>query len=122
MKSLFEELGGTYTKAGDYYLPNISLPKTKPLGKYGRMRLKYLKEYRPALYASFLFEGTLFEYLEMHDENCNSRMEFLCKAMAEQEGVTEELKASDPMERVRRMNSIRSRAEENVLTELSISE
>lgn len=120
MKSLFEEMGGTYRKEGDYFIPDIELPPTSDyqLGKYGRMRRSYLKEHRKVFYTSLTVNGTLFEHLAEIDQCCNKRMEIIVSAMAKQEGVTEALKAIDQMEWVRRMNSIRNRAEEIVLTEL----
>ena len=120
MKSLFEEMGGTYRQVGDYFIPNITLPDDGEyqIGKYGRMRRSYLKEHRPVLYANFLTSGTLHRHLAEIDRTCNERMEIIVSAMAKQEGVTETLKAADQMEWVRRMNSIRNRAEEIVLTEL----
>ena len=120
MKSLFEKMGGTYRKEGDYYIPNLELPPMPDyqIGKYGRMRRSYLKEHRPVLYASLLTSGTLHRHLAEIDQACNERMAIIVSAMAKQEDVTETLKASDQMEWVRRMNSIRSRAEEIVLTEL----
>lgn len=87
-------------------------------GKYGRMRRSYLKEHRPILYTNLVVEGTLFEDLVDVDKRCNERMEYLCTAMAKQEGVTEALKAADQMEWVRRKNSIHNRAEEIVLSEI----
>ena len=109
-----------YHKAGDYYLPGSVLEETEaqPIRKYGRMRKRYLKEYRPALYFSLLLAGTLFLHLAQIDEACEERMELLVLQMATREGVTEVLKAADQMEWVRRMNSIRNRAEEIVLSEL----
>ena len=120
MKSLFEEMGGTYRQEGDYLIPNLALPDEPEyqIGKYGRMRRSYLKEHRPVLYASLLTSGTLHRHLAEIDQACNERMEIIVPAIAKQEGVTETLKAADQMEWVRRMNSIRSRAEEIVLTEL----
>ena len=120
MKSLFEEMGGTYRQVGDYLIPNLSLPDEPEyqIGKYGRMRRSYLKEHRPVLYANLLTSGTLHRHLAEIDQACNERMEIIVSAMVKQEGVTEALKAADQMEWVRRMNSIRSRAEEIVLTEL----
>ena len=120
MKSLFEQLGGTYRQEGDYLIPNLALPDEPEyqIGKYGRMRRSYLKEHRPVLYASLLTSGTLHRHLAEIDQACYERMEILVSDMAEQEGVTEALKAADQMEWVHRMNSIRSRAEEIVLTEL----
>ena len=120
MKSLFEEMGGTYRQEGDYLIPNLALPDEPEyqIGKYGRMRRSYLKEHRPILYANLLTSGTLHRHLAEIDQACNERMEIIVSAMVKQEGVTEALKAADQMEWVRRMNSIRSRAEEIVLTEL----
>ena len=120
MKSLFEEMGGTYRQMGDYFIPNLALPDTGnyQIGKYGRMRHAYLKEHRKILYTNYVVEGTLFEHLAEIDQACNERMESIVSTMAKQEGVTEALKAADQMEWVRRMNNIRNRAEEIVLTEL----
>ena len=120
MKSLFEQMGGTYRQVGDYLIPNLSLPEEPDyqIGKYGRMRRSYLKEHRPVLYASLLTSGTLHRHLAEIDQACNERLEIIETAMMQREDVTEALKAADQMEWVRRMNSIRSRAEEIVLTEL----
>ena len=120
MKSLFEEMGGTYRQEGDYLIPNLALPDEPEyqIGKYGRMRRSYLKEHRPILYANLLTSGTLHRHLAEIDQACNERMAIIVSAIAKQEGVIEALKAADQMEWVRRMNSIRSRAEEIVLTEL----
>jgi hypothetical protein len=121
MKSIFEEMGGTYRQEGDYLLPNISIPPNAEdyeIGKYGRLRRRYLKEHHRALYTSLFLEGTLWKRLEEIDRSCNERLEIIETAMMKQEGVTEALKASDQMEWVRRRNSIRNRAEEIILTEL----
>ena len=120
MKSLFEEMGGTYRQVGDYLIPNLVLPDDGDYqsGKYGRMRHSYLKEHRKILYTNYVVEGTLFKHWAEIDQACNERIEIIVSAMSEQEGVTEALKAADQMEWVRRMNSIRNRAEEIVLTEL----
>ena len=120
MKSLFEQLGGTYRQEGDYLIPNLALPDEPEyqIGKYGRMRRSYLKKHRPVLYASLLTSGTLHRHLAEIDQACNERMAIIVSNMARQEDMTEALKAADQMEWVRRMNNIRSRAEEIVLTEL----
>ncbi len=120
MKSLFEEMGGTYRQVGDYFIPNLVLPDDDKyqIGKYGRMRRSYLKEHRKILYNNYVLEGTLFKHLAEIDQACNERMEIIVPVMSEQKGVTEALKAADQMEWVRRKNSIRNRAEEIVLTEL----
>ena len=120
MKSLFEEMGGIYRQVGDYFIPNLILPDDSDyqIGKYGRLRRNYLKEHRKILYTNYVVEGTLFKHLSEIDQACNERMEIIVSAMAKQEDVTETLKASAQMEWVRHMNSIRSLAEEIVLTEL----
>ena len=120
MKTIFEEMGGTYRQVGDYFIPNITLPDDGEyqIGKYGRMRRSYLKEYRKILYNNYVLEGTLFKHLAEIDQACNERIENIISAMAKQEGVTEALKATNHMEWVRYMNSIRNRAEEIILTEL----
>ena len=120
MKSLFEEMGGTYRQVGNYFIPNLVLPDdgNYQIGKYGRMRRSYLKEHRKILYNNYVLEGTLFKHLYEIDQACNERIETIVSAIAKQEGVTESLKAADQMEWVRRKNSIRNRAEEIVLTEL----
>ena len=120
MKSLFEEMGGTYRQVGDYLIPNLALPDTGnyQIGKYGRMRRRYLKEHRSILYTNLLTSGNLRCHLAEIDQAFNERMENIVSAMAKQEGVTEALKAADQMEWVRRMNSIYNRAEETVLYEL----
>ena len=120
MKTIFEKMGGTYRQVGDYFIPNITLPDDGEyqIGKYGRMRRSYLKEYRKILYNNYVLEGTLFQHLAEIDQACNARIENIVSAMAKKAGVTEALKAADQIEWVRRMNSIRNRAEEIVLHEL----
>ena len=119
-QSLYEKLGGSYTKAGDYLLPNLTIDESEQqaFGKYGRMRKRFLKEYRRVLYTNLLVTGKLDLHLAEIDETCEERMELLTQQMARRESVTEALKASDQMEWVRRMNSIQNRAEEIVLSEL----
>lgn len=120
MKTIFEEMGGTYRQVGDYLIPNLALPDTGnyQIGKYGHMRRSYLKEHRQILYNNYVLEGTLSKHLAEIDQACNERMEIIVSAMSEQEGVTEALKAADQMEWMRRINSIHNRAEEIILTEL----
>ena len=120
MKSLFEKMGGTYRQEGDYLIPSLALPDDSEyqIGKYGRMRLDYLKEHRKILYTNYVTEGALSKHLSEIDQACNERMENIVSAMAKQEGVTEALKADYQMEWVRRMNGIRNRAEEIVLREV----
>ena len=117
-------MGRLYRQVGDYFIPNLSLPDDGEyqIGKYGRMRRSYLKEHRKILYTNYVVEGTLFKHLAEIDQACNERIEIIVSAMSEQEGVTEALKAADQMEWVRRMNSIRNRAEEIILHELVYEE
>ena len=121
MKSIFEEMGGTYRQVGDYFVPNLVLPnegKSYQIGKFGRLRRRYLKEYRKSVYAEMVLSDKLNEHLAEVDQTCYERMDQLVKQMAEREGVTEALKASDQMAWVGHMNNIRSRAEEIVLSEV----
>ena len=119
-QSLYEKLGGSYTKVGDHLLPNLIIDETEQryIGKYGRLRKRYLKEHRRALYTNLLLTGKLDQHLTEIDEACEDRMELIARQMAKREGVTEALKAADQMEWVRRMNNIQNRAEEIVLHEL----
>ena len=120
MKSHFEDMGGTYRRVGDYLIPNLVLPKSTnyPIGKYGRIRQTFLKNHHNVIYTKLVMNGKLNEHLAETDKYSNERMELLCNAMAEKEGVTEELKASGQMEWVCRMNNIHNRAEEIVLNEI----
>ena len=110
----------TYTKVGDYYIPDLALDDDAEyeIGIYGRMRERFLEEHHHGTYTSLLLTGKLWKHLADIDAACHERMDFLIPAMAKQEGVTEVLKASDQMEWVGRMNNIRNRAEEIVLHEL----
>ena len=110
----------TYTKVGDYYIPDLALDDDAEyeIGLYGRMRERFLEDHHHGTYTSLLLTGKLWKHLADIDTACHARMDFLIPAMAKQEGVTESLKASDQMEWVGRMNNIRNRAEEIVLQEL----
>jgi len=118
MKSIFEEMGGTYSDINGYLIPNLSMPDSPPLGKWGHMRRRHLKEHHPALYSSMLLTGRLDQHLTEIDRSCEEQLEFITQQLATKEGVTEALKAADQVEWVRRMNSIRNRADEIVLHEL----
>ena len=119
-KTIFEQLGETYSQQGDYLLPNLKMPKQPEynIGVWGQRRRRYLKKHRPILYTNLLTSCKLSEHLAEIDEECNERMESLVKDMAKQEGVTEVLKATDQMAWVRRMNNICNRAKEIVLNEI----
>ena len=123
-KTFFEQNGGTYTQVGDVLIPNLSIGEAeqRPIGKYGRMRKRYLKEQHPAIFSKLLLSGKLYPHLMEIDEACEGRIELLVLQMAKREGVTEALKAADQMAWVARMNSIHSRAEEIVLHELIYTE
>ena len=113
----------TYRRCGDYYLPNIGVPAKdmRPLGKYGRMRFRYLQEHRPVLFNQMLLSGQLMKHLHSIDDACQERFDLLLPKMKAAEGVTETLKAADQMEWVRRMNSIHNRIEEILFDELVYS-
>ena len=113
-------MGLTYTKVGDYYIPDLILDDQpdRSLGRYGQMHQKFLEEHHPGTYNRLLLSGKLWTHLINTDTACNERMDRLIPAMAERESVTEALKAENQMEWVRRMNSIHNRAEEMVLHEL----
>ena len=119
-KSIFEQCGGTYTQVGDYLLPDLIIDEAEQqsVGKYGRMRKRYLREHRPVLFTNLLLSGKLDQHLTEIDRACTERMELLTRQMADREAVTEALKSANQMEWVRRMNSIRNRAEEIVMNEL----
>ena len=120
MKSAFEALGGTYRQYGDFFIPEISLPDTprNPIGKYGRMRQRYLKEHRGVLYNAMILDGTLWSHLAEVDKICKERMDMLILGMKETQGITEELKARDSMAWVGGMNNIRNAAEEILFAEV----
>lgn len=118
--SIFEQLGGTYTQVGDYLLPNLIIDEAEqqPIGKYGRMRKRYLKEHQPVLFTNLLLSGKLDQHLAEIDHACVDRVELLTRQMVDREGTSEALKAADQFEWVKRMNNIQNRAEEIVRTEL----
>ena len=120
MKSVFESMVGTYTQSGDYFIPDIVLPEAgnRRIGKYGRMRHRYLKEHRPVLYTSMILDGTLWDHLVETDLTCNNRMDVLISGMRKNQGITEALKARDPMAWIGAMNNIRSAAEEIICAEV----
>ena len=110
----------TYTRSGDYWIPDLELSQqeNKPLGKYGRMRKQYLQEHRPVLWNSLILSEQLYPHLKEIEETANRRLEQMMPQLAKAAGVTEELKASDPMKWVGLMNSLKAQAEEVILTEL----
>ena len=120
-KYIYDEQNGlTYTLVGDYYLPDLLPPEEEvpAYGKYGMLRLRYLKEHKRALYTSLVTQGRLTEHLNNIDHDAMGRVERLMEFMKVQQGITEELKGRDQMKWVGMMNSIKCAAEEMVLKEL----
>lgn len=111
--------GLDYVLVGGYYFPALILAEDfRPVGRWGRMYKRYLKEHHPARYQVLLLSGRLNSYLADIDAQAEEQLELLAQQMAEREDVTEELKTTDQMEWVRRMNNIRNRAEEVIKTTL----
>ena len=110
----------TYTRNGDYLIPDLSLTaaEQKPLGKYGRLRKTYLKEHRPILWNKMILSETLYPHLREIDETANRRLEQMMPELMRLNGVTEELKARDQMKWVGLMNNLKAQAEETILNEL----
>lgn len=108
----------TYHWEGDYLIPDLEPPEAPRIGKYGTMRHNYLRDYHTGVFDGMLLSGNLNAHLEEVDRQANEMMELLTAQMTKAEGVTEQLKADDQMEWVRRMNSIRNRAEEIVCNEI----
>ena len=108
-----------YTLKGNYYFPNLSITKDRSftIGRYGKARLRYIKQYNKVLYNNLLLNGKLNTYLHSIDMKCNTVLESLITKLAKQENVTEDLKASYQLEWVTRMNNIKNRAEEIIYNE-----
>ena len=113
----------TYTRSGDYWIPSLRLSpqESKPLGKYARMRKAYLQEQRPVLWNQLILSEKLYPHLREIDEAANNRLEQMMPELMKSAGVTEALKASDPMKWVGLMNTLKAQAEETILTELVFS-
>lgn len=120
MKTLFEQHGGTYTMQGDYRLPNLTVEETdtRPIGVWGQRRLHYLKHHRKVLYYNLLTSGKLHSYLADIEEQAQELFNSLTTDLAAKEGITEQLKVSDQMKWVQKMNTIRGEAIEIILNEL----
>ena len=119
-KTIFEQTGGTYTMQGDYCLPDLTLPAEEEhlIGVWAQRRRQYLKQHHKILYYNLLTSGKLRFHLADVEEEAHSLFLRLVKEYAEREGVTEQLKAENPMEWVQKMNNIRSRAAETVYADL----
>lgn len=113
----------TYTQVGEYLIPNLGLPEQpdRDLGKYGSLRLRYLKEHRPVMWNCMVMNGTLFRHLLEIEDAAQSRLDLLMPQLAKTAGATEQLKASDQMAWVGLMNSCKAQAEEIILSELVYS-
>lgn len=122
-KTIFEKMGGTFVKAGDYYLPDLALPveEEKPIGVWGQRHLRYLKEYRRVVYFNLLTSGRLNSYLADIDEQAENMFSRLIKEYADRQGVTEQLKAENQLLWVQRINNIRACAREIVEREIIYS-
>ena len=118
MKSFYEEMGGTYRREGDYYLPNLIVPESPVLGIWGQRRRRYLMEHRNPIYIGMLLAGTLNDHLTETDRNAEVMFSQMVTQFSAADQVNEALKASDQMEWVRCMNNIRNRATEIVNEEL----
>lgn len=116
MKTLFEQFGGTYTMQGDYRLPNLTVEEndTRPIGVWGQRRLHYLKHHRKVWYYNLLTSGKLHSHLADVEEQAQDLFSRLVKEYAEKESITDQLKASDQMKWVQKMNNIREHAIETV--------
>ena len=120
-KMIFEELGGTYIRQGDYFLPCLSLPaekETKPIGVWGQRHLQYIREHKNAFYTSLLTSGKLQSYLADVEEQAQELFDRLMKQRVECEGITETLKADNQMEWVQRMNALWAAVTETVNAEV----
>ena len=118
MKTTFEALGGIYRQVGDYLLPNLEMPESPKIGVWGERRRRYLREHEKATYTAMLLSGTLNAHLGEVDRSASEMFAHLAAQIAEQEGITEQLKAANQMEWVQRMNNIRSRVNEIINAEL----
>ena len=118
MRFTYETIGGKYQQNGDYLLPNLEVPESPKIGVWGERRRKYLREHQKALYTAMMHGGTLNTHLEEVNHTANEMYDRLTSQLAEQEGITEHLKAACQMEWVQQMNNIRNRAAEVVWKEL----
>ncbi|MBQ8742619.1 MAG: TnpV protein [Clostridia bacterium] len=117
-QTIYEQLGGTYREENGSFIPDVELPEQKPIGKYGRMHLDYLKQHRRGRCSALLGEGRLNTYLSEIDEQAHEMLTFLTVELAKTQGIDEHLKATDQMRRVQMMNNVRLQAVEIVAKEL----
>ena len=117
-KSLFEQMGGTYHREGEFLLPDIELPEEKPIGVWGTRHYHHLRKANCVLFSQLTISGKMNDYLAEIDRQAEDMFSQLVKQLAERDGISETLKATDQMEWARRMNGIRNRAAEIVNKEL----
>ena len=120
-KTIYEQLGGTYREENGNLVPDVELPEQKPIGKYGKMHLDYLKKHRRGRYSALLGEGRLNTYLSEIDEHANEMLTSLTVELVKVHGIDEHLKAIDQMRWVQMMNNVHSSAEETVMRELILA-
>ena len=120
-QTIYEQLGGTYREENGNLVPDVELPEQKPIGKYGRMHLEYLKQHRRGRYSALLGEGRLNTYLADVDEQAREMLSSLTVELAKTQGIDEHLKATDQMRWVQMMNNVRSSAEETIMRELILA-
>ena len=120
-KTIFEEMGGTYVRCGDYFIPNLTLPEEEEprfVGVWGQRHLQYLKEYRRTVYLDLLISGRLNSYLADIEKQAQERFERIVEQMKQTQGITEQLKADNALEWVGRMNNIQACAREVIESEI----
>ena len=120
-KTIYEQLGGTYREENGNLVPDVELPEQKPIGKYGRMHLDYLKQHRRGRYSALLGEGRLNAYLAVVDEQAQEMLTSLTVELSKTQGIDEHLKATDQMLWVQMMNNVRNSAEETIMRELILA-
>ena len=120
-KTIYEQLGGTYREGKGNLIPDVELPEQKPIGKYGKMHLEYLKQHRRGRYSTLLGEGRLNTYLSEIDEQAHEMLSSLTVELAKTQGIDEHLKATDQMRWVQMMNNVRNSAEETIMRELILA-
>ena len=120
-KTIYEQLGGTYREEKGNLIPDVELPEQKPIGKYGRMHLEYLKQHRRGRYSALLGEGRLNAYLSEIDEQAHEMISSLIVEFAKTQGIDEHLKATDQMRWGQMMNNVRNSVEETIMRELILA-
>ena len=120
-KTIYEQLGGTYREENGNLVPDVELPEQKPIGKYGKMHLDYLKQHRRGRYSALLGEGRLNAYLSGIDEQAHEMLSSLTVELAKTQGIDEHLKETDQLRWVQMMNNVRNSAEEIIMRELILA-